>query len=110
MYSPLHCITNGAQLGVDSVNRRNACVPIPTKKIGNRQETRLCVLEIIMDVNGVIASAIENLCVMLVVDAPAAAGQQPLLVRANAARDCDLHHTTHGVHRCASSAHCVQGL
>ena len=66
-----------------------------------------------MDVNGAIASvtsAIENLCVMLVVDAPAAAGQQPLLVRANAARDCDLHHTSHGVHRCASSAHCVQGL
>ena len=63
MYSPLHCITNGAQLGVDSVNRTNACVPIPTKKIGNRQETRLCVLENIMDVNGVIASAIET-CVL----------------------------------------------
>ena len=91
MYSPLHCITNGAQLGVDSVNRTNACVPIPTKKIGNRQETRLCVLEIIMDVNGVITSAIENLRVMLVVDAPAAAGQQPVLVRANAARQCYLH-------------------
>ena len=70
---------------------RSEHVPIPTKKIGNRQATRLCVLEIIMDVNGVIASAIENLRVMLVVDAPAAAGQQPVLVRANAARQCYLH-------------------